>query len=80
MQQTHAEEDIAVAAASILARARFVQQIEQLSRRVGKTLSKGASDPSIVTIGRELVAEHGKEILAEIAKLHFKTTEMILQG
>jgi ribonuclease HIII len=80
VQQTHAEEDIAVAAASILARARFVQQIEQLSRRVGKTLSKGASDPSIVTIGRELVAEHGKEILAEIAKLHFKTTEMILQG
>ncbi|SRR6266566_1673255 len=80
VQQTHAEEDTAVAAASILARARFVQQMDQLSRRVGKTLPKGASDPSIVVIGRELVAEHGKVILNEIAKLHFKTTEVILQS
>ena len=80
VQQTHAEEDIAVATASILARARFVEQMDQLSKRVGKTLPKGASDPSIVTIGRELVAEHGKDILAEIAKLQFKTTEAILQS
>ena len=80
VQQTHAEEDIAVAAASILARARFVQQLDQLSRLAGKTLPKGASDPSIVSVGRELVAEHGKEILAEIAKLHFKTTEAIFES
>ncbi|HYB01002.1 MAG TPA: ribonuclease HIII [Ktedonobacteraceae bacterium] len=79
VQQTHAEVDIAVAAASILARARFVQYMEQLSRKVGKTLPRGASDPSIITIGRELVAEYGKEILNEVAKLHFKTTEAILQ-
>ena len=80
IQQTHAEADIAVAAASVLARARFVQQMEQLSKMVGKTLPKGASDPSIVVIGRELVAVHGKDILNEIAKLHFKTTEAILQS
>ncbi len=80
IQQTHAESDTAVAAASILARARFVQYMEQLSRRVGKTLPKGASNPSIVNIGRELVAEYGKDILKEIAKLHFKTTDAILQG
>ncbi len=80
VQQPRAEEDTAVAAASILARARFVQQMEQLSKRVGKTLPKGSSDPLIVTVGRELVAEHGKDILAEIAKLHFKTTEVILQS
>ncbi len=80
VQQTHAEEDIAVAAASILARARFVQQMEQLSNRIGKILPKGASDPLIVKVGRELVARHGKEILAEIAKLHFKTTKVILQS
>jgi ribonuclease HIII len=80
VQQTHAEEDTAVAAASILARARFVQEMEQLSKRVGKALPKGASDPTIVTVGRELAAEHGKDILAEIAKLHFKTTEVILQS
>jgi ribonuclease HIII len=80
VQQTRAEEDTAVAAASILARARFVQQLEQLSKRVGKTLPKGSSDPLIVTVGRELVSEHGKDILKEIAKLHFKTTEVILQS
>jgi ribonuclease HIII len=80
IQQTHAEADIAVAAASILARARFVLQMEQLSRKVGKTLPKGASDPSIVAIGVELVAVHSKDILNEIAKLHFKTTEAILQS
>lgn len=80
VQQTHAEEDISVAAASILARDEFVRRMEQLSKRVGKVLPKGASDPSIVTVGRELVAEYGKDILAEIAKLHFKTTEVILQS
>jgi ribonuclease HIII len=80
VQQTHAEADIAVAAASILARARFVQHMEQLSKKVGKTLPKGASDPSIVVIGHTLIAEHGKNILKEIAKMHFKTTEAILQS
>jgi ribonuclease HIII len=80
IQQTQAEADTAVAAASILARAKFVQQIEQLSKKVGKTLPKGASDQSIVAIGRELVAEQGKDILVEIAKLHFRTTEAILQS
>ena len=54
--------------------------MEQLSKKVGKTLPKGASDPSIVVIGRELVAEHGKDILNDTAKLHFKTTEAILQS
>jgi ribonuclease HIII len=80
VQRIHAEEDVTVAAASILARAKFVQQLEQLSERIGKTLPKGASDPAIVTLGREIVARHGRETLAEIAKLHFKTTEMILQS
>ncbi len=80
VQQTHAETDIAVAAASILARARFVQQMEQLSKKVSRKLPKGASDPSIVVIGRELVAEYGKDILVEIVKLHFKTTDAILQN
>ena len=76
-QRTHAEEDIAVAAASILARARFVQILEHLSKSAGETLPKGASDPAIVAIGRRIVAHGGKERLAEFAKLHFKTTEAI---
>src|ERR1700676_3371051 len=78
-QRTRAEEDIAVAAASILARARFVQIMEQLSESAGVALPKGASDPSIVPVGRGIVARGGKERLAEFAKLHFKTTQAILQ-
>jgi ribonuclease HIII len=79
-QRTHAEEDIAVAAASILARARFVQMLEQLSKSAGERLPKGASDPAIVAVGRKIVARLGKEQLAAFAKVHFKTTEAILTG
>ncbi len=79
-QRTHAEEDIAVAAASILARARFVQILEQLSKTAGETLPKGASDPAIVAVGHRIAARLGKERLAEFAKLHFKTTDAILNS
>ena len=79
-QRPRAEADTAVAAASILARANFVQAMEQLSKQTGKTLPKGAYDPSIITVGREIVAKGGRDALAEVAKLHFKTTEKILQG
>lgn len=79
-QRPRAEEDIAVAAASILARAEFVSRIEQLSHRLGKNLPKGASDPSIILIGREIVNKGGESALSEVAKLHFKTTKTILQS
>jgi len=79
-QPPRAEADTAVAAASIIARANFVQVMEQLSIRLGRTLPKGAYDPSIITVGREIVAKGGRDALAEVAKLHFKTTERILQG
>lgn len=79
VQMPHAEVDIAVASASILARAEFVQQIVWLSIKMSITLPKGASDPSIITVGREIVAKHGKEALTEVAKLHFSITERIVQ-
>jgi ribonuclease HIII len=78
-QHPHAESDMAVAAASILARAEFVLKMEQLSRQVGKRLPKGAFDPSIITIGREIAARGGEAALAEVAKVHFKTPQKILE-
>lgn len=78
-QRPRAEQDVAVAAASILARAEFVKRMEQLSRRVGKPLPKGASDPMIITMGREIVQKGGRSALAEIAKLHFKTTQAVMK-
>ncbi len=56
-----------------------MQELDQLAIKVGKTLPKGATDPSIITIGREIVAKGGQELLDEVAKLHFRTTAQILQ-
>ena len=78
-QRPKGEQDIAVAAASILTRAEFVQRMEQLSRRIGKPLPKGASDPAIITVERDIVRNGGQSALAEIAKLHFKTTQTIMK-
>lgn len=78
-QRPRAEEDIAVAAASILARAEFVQQLAKLSKYAKTELPKGASSPDIVIIGRTIVAQFGQDMLRKLAKMHFKTTQAILQ-
>ena len=75
-QRPRAEDDVAVAAASIVARAEFVRRLEQLSRSFGVDLHKGAGPP-VLTSGRRFVAQHGRAALAQVAKLHFKTTQQI---
>lgn len=72
-QRTKAESDVAVAAASILARERFVAWMDEASERGGIKLPLGASR-QVVTAGRELVTRYGEEILPKVAKMHFKTT------
>jgi ribonuclease HIII len=76
-QRTKAESDPAVAAASILARAQFVDWLSKQSRVLGVTLPKGAS-PSVKAVGGDLVRRDGPEILGKVAKLHFKTVHEIL--
>lgn len=71
-QRTKAESDITVAAASILARDKFVWWIEQTSAEYGRTIPKGASTAVRETAGK-LVEKHGKSILFEVAKTHFRT-------
>lgn len=71
-QRTKAESDITVAAASILARDKFVWWIEQTSAEYGLTIPKGASTAVRKTAGK-LVEKHGKSILFEVAKTHFRT-------
>jgi len=78
LEQRHkAESDLAVAAASILARAEFLQRLKRLSDEIGTTLPKGAS-PAVELAGRMIVKKHGEERLRLVAKLHFKTTQAIL--
>ena len=78
LEQRHkAESDIAVAAASILARAGFLTALAALGTKHGVKLPKGASEPVKAAAG-ELVKKHGGAALLETAKCHFKTTDDVL--
>ncbi len=68
-----AESDMAVAAASVLARAEFLRKLRSLSEVWAIDLPKGAGPPVLVA-GKRFVAKHGFAKLGEVAKLHFKTT------
>lgn len=75
-QRTKGESDTAVAAASILARERFIDWIDKTSTACGIKLPLGASD-AVVQAGRDLVTRHGHEALGKAAKLHFRTTAAV---
>ncbi len=77
IQQTKAESDTAVAAASILARAEFVKRISNLSSEYGTNLPKGASN-LVLEQGQKFAAKYGRGELKNVAKLHFKTYEKII--
>ena len=70
------ERYIAVAAASILARDRFLSRMESLRDSYKIELPKGASD-SVVNAGKQFMQTYGKSSLGKIAKLHHKTTDKI---
>ena len=77
VQQPGAEEDAAVAAASILARAEFLKRLHFLSQELGVELPKGAS-PQVEAAAVELIRRHGPAVLDRAAKKHFKTTGRVL--
>lgn len=71
-QRTKAENDPAVAAASILAREAFIGWLAQAGRTYGQPIGRGVS-AQVKTTARALVAAHGGSILNKVAKTHFKT-------
>jgi ribonuclease HIII len=73
-----AEDDVAVAAASVLARARFLEELGRLSGWVGFELPRGATH--VVDAGRRVFGERGRAGLEEVAKTSFRTTEQIVGG
>jgi ribonuclease HIII len=75
-QRTKAESDPAVAAASILAREKFVQWLRTTGLTYGVPLGKGVS-PAVKAAAVEIVRRHGPESLSQVAKLHFRTTQEI---
>ncbi|NIM89722.1 MAG: ribonuclease HIII [Candidatus Aminicenantes bacterium] len=77
VQQTKAEEDLAVAAASIMARAEFLKRLYFLSKDMGVDLPKGSS-PLAEEAGVKLVELKGAQVLEIATKKHFKLTARIL--
>ena len=72
---TKAERDIAVAAASIIARDAFLTGMDTLSERYEIRLPRGAYQ--VVEAGKEFVKMHGTKALGEVAKLHFSLTDAV---
>jgi ribonuclease HIII len=72
VQKHRAEEDLAVAAASILARNEFVTRLGALEKQFGLALPKGAS-AAVDAAAKEFIARHGAENLPKVAKMHFRT-------
>jgi ribonuclease HIII len=75
-QETRAEREPVVAAASVIARNLFLEGLKELSEEFAVDLHKGAGDPTD-RAAREFVRLHGREALARVAKLHFKNTGKI---
>jgi len=71
-QRVRAESDIAVAAASVLARATFVQKMKSMENFYGCKFPKGCSS-QVKTSAKVFIEKYGKQRLEEVCKAHFKT-------
>ncbi|WP_119069141.1 ribonuclease HIII [Rubrobacter indicoceani] len=71
-----AEDDAAVAAASILARSRYLEEMERLTELVGFVLPRGSTH--VIEAARRVYAELGEAGLRETAKFHFSITDKII--
>lgn len=76
-QRTKAESDYAVAAASILAREKFINWMDEKSAALGIELPRGASD-RVKTVALELLRTSGMDALETCAKTHFKTAAEVV--
>jgi ribonuclease HIII len=75
-QRTKAESDVAVAAASILAREAFIDWLERRGKALGLRLERGVS-ASVKETAKKLVEMGGAQTLREVAKVHFRTAHEI---
>jgi ribonuclease HIII len=79
VQRTKAESDVAVAAASILAREAFINWLEHRGKELGLRLERGAS-ANVKEIAKKLVETKGSGALREVAKVHFRTAYEVAPG
>ena len=86
-QRHRAEDDIAVAAASVVARAEFLRAIAAMAVEDGPIpvdkvpldmIPRGSSDPRVRALAEEMVRKHGPTWLMNHCKAHFQTTDKVL--
>jgi len=77
VQRHKAESDLAVAAASILAREGFLRALAEMSQQSGMKIPKGAS-AAVQTAAIALARAKGVAVLVDSVKCHFKTTDQVL--
>jgi ribonuclease HIII len=75
-QRPRAESDIAVAAASIIAREAFINWLERKGKELSVRLQRGVS-AGVKETAKKLVETNGPDVLREVAKVHFRTAHEI---
>jgi len=75
-QRTKAESDLAVAAASILAREAFIDWLESRGKTLGVKLGRGVS-ADVKDVAKKVAENGGPEALRKVAKLHFRTAHEV---
>lgn len=75
-QRTKAESDLAVGAASILAREKFIDWLDARGKAIGIKLKRGVS-ADVKKAAADLVRDRGPAYLREVAKVHFRTAHEI---
>lgn len=70
---------LSVAAASVISRYRFLQEMDKLSEKYKIDIPKGAS-PKVDSVAKKILDTYGKNELSKIVKLNFKNTEKILKS
>jgi len=73
VQRHRAEADLAVAAASILARNEFVTRLQRLGQQYSLKFPKGAGK-EVDIVAREFFEKYGAVELTKVAKTHFRTS------
>jgi ribonuclease HIII len=74
----NAEQNIAVAAASVMARSAFLGSLEKLSSIYDIPFLKGSSS-AVLNQTRQFLQHHDLDTLAKVAKLHFRITVQSLE-
>ncbi len=71
---------LAVACASIIARAHFLNQIKSLGEQLGFDIILGSSNENIKSLAKNILTTKGEETLANSCKTHFITFKEIIEG